>query len=333
MSLSTHVNSDLSILRDVALLGSDISNIVKDIAPKNSSEFSSMSSIFRDSSSSPSHVSYDPERLASPISHPTPVTPEPQDTCDIQVATITVSTGTRALEPQVSVTLMDPPKLLEEDLDLWTRWLTLDRDAFISASPLCNQTSLGSTLHSSPMSSFPVALLPSGPTSHTVPASPRLVLLPTSTPAFPSNIDTFDRWREDVAVQVNTLAVMSQTLSVNHTDPSAEGIECANTSPPPPGSRINPSTSKSKVFLQKVKKIGGCIRRFISRGKRSEPQNVTEADASPEVDTPIGITNGSIAVTTIPPIDNMRLSGDVPNRPEVVPKSPSLLSLSYWAHL
>lgn len=169
MSLSTHVNSDLSILRDVALLGSDISNIVKDIAPK-SSEFSSMSSIFRDSNSSPSRVSYDPERLASPTSHPTPVTPEPQDTCDIQVATITVSTGTRALEPQVNLTLMDPPKLLEEDL--WTRWLTLDRDAFIGASPLCSKTSLGSTIHSSPASSFPVALLPSRPTSHIVCTSP-----------------------------------------------------------------------------------------------------------------------------------------------------------------
>jgi hypothetical protein len=89
-------------------------------------------------------------------------------------------------------------------------------------------------------------------------------------------------------------------------------------------------TSRSKVFFQKVKKIGGCIRRFISQEKRSEPQDVTEADASPEVVTPIG-TN--IAVTTVPPINNTPLSVVVPNEPEVVSTSSSLLSLSYWAHL
>ncbi|KAJ8582094.1 hypothetical protein M405DRAFT_582740 [Rhizopogon salebrosus TDB-379] len=157
---------------------------------------------------------------------------------------------------------------------------------------------------------------PSSPSPCRLPASPatppRLVLLPTSTEMFPSTTDTFDRWREDVAIQMNSLEI--EAPSMEHTDSRA--------SLPPPGlqqGEVNPRASRSERFLQKVKKIGSRVRCFITRKKRSSEDGRSE-DGRIEV---------MVAVRSSP--YDMRPSMYIPHDSKQLTTSASMLSL--WAPL
>ncbi|KAG0708919.1 hypothetical protein DFH29DRAFT_348292 [Suillus ampliporus] len=345
-----------------------ISYIGKEFMPDFSHEhasFSIPSTPGLDATPSSSHFSSDPNTMTSPtLSHAAtmPITPLAQDHCDN--ATITSPLNTSPIvEPQTSMTLaMDPPKL--PDTNLWvsagSSWLTdlggntetdrIFRNTLFGAIP-----SLSSPITSSiasPASKFPAALLPSistslnstpvsSPSAHSSlncissvhsPTTARLALSPTSTTAFPSSIDSFERWREDVTVQMERRETMPQTPSADDTASSAEHTE--RTSQPPPGLNrraVIPRATKSKTFLQKAKNIGDRVRRFVTRGKTSKWQAAIEADATFEVDTRTGSDDGSIIVISArpPPYDTRSPAPITPHSPEQRRRSLPMLSPHY----
>jgi hypothetical protein len=147
---------------------------------------------------------------------------------------------------------------------------------------------------------------------------------------FPSTTDTFDRWREDVAIQMNSLEI--EAPSMEHTDSRA--------SLPPPGlqqGEVNPRASRSERFLQKVKKIGDRVRCFITRKKRSRSHVAitVEADADSEVTgsedgrSEDGRIEVMVAVRSSP--YDMRPSMYIPHDSKQLTTSASMLSL--WAPL
>ncbi|OJA21159.1 hypothetical protein AZE42_04542 [Rhizopogon vesiculosus] len=298
------------------------------------------------------------------------ITPVAQDTCDIATISTSTSDTSPATESRASLTLMmDAPKVSDSDVNLWasagSNWLTdlggnteTDRvfqNTLLGAIPsLSTQSSQVSNLDSglaSPASSFPHALLPSmsislisipvsSPsassslhcTSLAFPATPvRLTLLSTATAAFPSSIDdAFERWREDVAVQMNGRETVSQIPFVDHTGSSADHTERTGVSLPLTCSsqeETNPHVTTSKLFSQKVKKIGGRVRGFVTRGKRRKPHDAMEPDARVEVHTCPGSNNGSIVmISALPPSCDTRPSRPIPHSPEHLRRTMSMFS-------
>ncbi|KAG1718351.1 hypothetical protein EDB19DRAFT_1984840 [Suillus lakei] len=221
--------------------------------------------------------------------------------------------------------------------------------------PISPQSSPLTSSIASPASSFPAALLPnmstslnstpisspSAPSSLNCmssaysPTTARLALSPTSTPAFPSSIDSFERWREDVTVQTNRRETMPETPSAyDDTGSSAEHTE--RTNQPPPGLNQReviphaPHATKSKTFMQKAKKIGGRVKRFVTRGKRSKWNAAIEASAF-DVTTRTGSDDGSILVISARPLPyDTRLSPpSSPQSPEQRRRSMPMLSPHY----
>ncbi|KAG1864148.1 hypothetical protein DFJ58DRAFT_724792 [Suillus subalutaceus] len=289
------------------------------------------------------------------ISQQCPLPPEAHDNRDIATINTSPSKISHIIKPQASMTLMTdkPPKLPD---NLWvstgSNWLSdlggntetdrIFRNALFGPVPSLNpQSSPLTSSIASPASSFPAALLPSMSTSLNStpisspsapsslncmssaysPTTARLALSPTSTPAFPSSIDSFERWREDVTIQTNRRETMPETPSVyDDTGSSAEHTE--RTSQPPPGLNqrvVNPhapSAIKSKTFMQKAKNIGGRVKRFVTRGKRSKWNATIEADTF-DGTTHTGSDDGSIVVISArPPSYDTRLS------PPMSPQSP-----------
>jgi hypothetical protein len=194
---------------------------------------------------------------------------------------------------------------------------------------------MSTSLNSTPISS------PSAPSSLNCmssaysPTTARLALSPTSTPAFPSSIDSFERWREDVTVQTSRRETMPETPSAyDDTGSSAEHTE--RTSQPPPGLNqrvVNPHAPpavKSKTFMQKAKTIGGRVKRFVTRGKRSKWNAAIEAGAF-DVTTRTGSDDGSIVVISAsPPSCNTHLSPPIsPQSPEQRRRSMPMVSPHY----
>ncbi|KAG2350422.1 hypothetical protein BDR05DRAFT_954524 [Suillus weaverae] len=325
-----------------------------------------------DATPSSSHFSSDPNTMASPThSHfaTMPVTPEAHDNRDIATINTSPSKISHIVKPQASMTLvMDkPPKLPD---NLWvsagSNWLSdlggntetdrIFRNALFGPIPSQGPPSSPFTSSiASPASSFPAALLPSMSTSINStpisspsapsslncmssaysPTTARLTLSPTSTPAFPSNIDNFERWREDVTVQTNRRETMPETPSAyDDTGSSAEHTE--RTSQPPPGLNqrvVNPHAppaTKSKTFMQKAKKIGGRVKRFVTRGNRRKWNAAIEAGAF-DVTTHTGSDDGSIVVISARPLSyGMRLSPPIsPQSPEQRRRSMPMLSPHY----
>jgi len=155
----------------------------------------------------------------------------------------------------------------------------------------------------------------------------RLTLLSTSTAAFPSSIDIFDPWREDVAVQMKRRETTSQTHYVNHTGSSADHMECQGSNQ----GETNVRTMGSKHFLQKAKKIGGLVRRFVTRSKRNEPYDAMEADTSFELNTPPGSNNsGTVEISAQP--YGMRPSTPILHSPGQLRRSRSMSMFSPHPH-
>ncbi|OAX42377.1 hypothetical protein K503DRAFT_362342 [Rhizopogon vinicolor AM-OR11-026] len=336
------------------LPGPNTSNIVEEITPENSSD--------RPSSDPNIMASPTGSHFES-----IPVTPVARDTCDIATISTSTCNTSPTTESRASLTLMmDAPKV--PDANPWasagSNWLTdlggntdtdrVFRDTLSGAFPsLSTQSSQVSNLNSgltSPASSFPHALLPSmsislisipvsSPfassslhcTSLAFTATPvRLTLLSTDTVAFPSSIDNaFERWREDVAVQMDGWEIVSQIPFVDHTGSSADHTERTGVSLPLPGSsqeETNPHAT-SKLFLQKVKKIGGCVRRFVTRGKRRKPHGAMEPDARVEVHSRPGSNSGSIVmISALPPSCDTRPSRPIPHTPEHLRRTMSMFS-------
>ncbi|KAG2154902.1 hypothetical protein DEU56DRAFT_976613 [Suillus clintonianus] len=319
-----------------------------------------------DATPSSSQFSSDPNTIASPTpSHfaTMPVTPEAQDNHDIATIHTSPSKISPLVKPKASMTLMlDPPKL--PDTNLWvsagSNWLTdlggntetdrVFRNTLFGPIPPLSSPIASSI--ASPASSFPAALLssmstslnstpissPSAPsslnciTSVHSPTTARLALSPTATAAFPSSIDSFERWREDVTVQTNRREIMPETPSVyDDTESSAEHTE--RTSQPPPGLNqrtVIPHAMQSQTFLQKAKKIGGRVRRFVTRSKRSKWHTAIEAGAS-DITTHTGSDDGSIVVISArPPPYDTRPSLPIPlQSPEQRRRSMPMLSPHY----
>ncbi|KAG2752378.1 hypothetical protein P692DRAFT_20772760 [Suillus brevipes Sb2] len=344
------------------------SYIGKKIMPDEHSNSSMPSTPGLDHTPSSGHFSSDPNTITSPTpSHfaTMPVTPETHDNRDIATINTSPSKIPHIVKPEASMTLiMDkPPKLPD---NLWvsagSNWLSdlggntetdrIFRNALFGASP---QSSPLTSSIASPASSFPAALLPgmstslnstpisspSAPSSLNCmssaysPTTARLALSPTSTPAFPSSIDSFERWREDVTVQTNRRETMPETPSAyDDTGSSAEHTE--RTSQPPPGLNqraVNspaPPAIKSKTFMQKAKKIGGRVKRFVTRGKRSRWNTAIEAGAF-DLTTHTGSDDGSIVVISArPPSYDTRLSPPIsPQSPEQRRRSMPMLSPHY----
>ncbi|KAG2149948.1 hypothetical protein BD769DRAFT_367676 [Suillus cothurnatus] len=298
-----------------------------------------------------------------------PVTPEAHDNRDIATINTSPSKIPRIVKSQASMTLMTdkPPKLPD---NLWvstgSNWLSdlggntetdhIFRNALFGPIPsLSPQSSPLTSSVASPASSFPAALLPSMSTSLNStpisspsapsslncmssaysPTTARLALSPTSTPAFPSSIDSFERWREDVTVQTSRRETMPETPSAyDDTGSSAEHTE--RTSQPPPGLNqrvVNPHAPpaiKSKTFMQKAKTIGGRVKRFVTRGKRSKWNAAIEAGAF-DVTTRTGSDDGSIVVISAsPPSCNTHLSPPIsPQSPEQRRRSMPMVSPHY----
>ncbi|KAG1755225.1 uncharacterized protein EDB91DRAFT_281137 [Suillus paluster] len=313
-----------------------------------------------DATPSSSNFSSNPNAMASPThSHfaTMPVTPQAHDNCDN--ATIPI------VEPRASMTLMtDPPKL--PDTNLWlsagSSWLTdfggntetdhIFRNTLFGALPSLSAQSSPLTLSiTSPASNFPAAFLPnmsssfastpisspSAPSSlHCIssvysPTAACLALSPTSTAAFPSSIDSFERWREDVTVQMRGRETMPQTPSADDTGSSVEHTERAGQPPGINRRAVNPRVTKSKTFLQKAKKFGGRFRRFVTRAKRSKWQAAIEADAIFGLNTHTGSDDGSIVVISAhPPPYGTRPAAPTPlHSPEQRRRSMPMLSPHY----
>lgn len=323
---------------------------------------------------SSSHFSSDPNNMTSPTPSnfaTMPITPEAHDNRDIAAINTSPSKISHIIKPQASMTLMmdKPPKLPD---NLWvsagSNWLSdlggntetdrIFRNALFGPVPsLSPQSSPLTSSVASPTSSFPAALLPrmsaslnstpvsspSAPSSLNCmssaysPTTARLALAPTSTSAFPSSIDSFERWREDVTVQTNRRETMPETPSAyDDTGSSAEHTE--RMSQPPPGLNqrvVNsnaPPAMKSRTFIQKAKTIGGRVKRFVTRGKRSKWNAVIEAGAF-DVTTHTGSddSDGSIVViSACPPSYDTRLSPRIsPQSPEQRRRSMPMLSPHY----
>lgn len=322
------------------------SNLAKESSQASGSSAPSPSLDTAPSSSSDSN-NMDSPILASHFAS-TSVTP---DTCDIVTVNTSTSNTSFAIESRAS--LMDAPKVPEANLRAFagSSWLTdlggntktdhVFRNIPGAVPSLSTQSSPVSSLNSSlasPASSFPHALLPSvsisltstpvsSPsassslrcTSLVFPENPaRLTLLSTSTAAFPFSIDTLERWREDITVQMSTPETVPQTPSVDHADSIADRTEHTDFSLPPGSNQreANLRTTRSKRFLQKVKKIGGRVGRFVL-AQRSKPHGAVEADASSDVNTRPRSNNGSVVViSTSPSPYDKRPSRPIPHSPE-----------------
>ncbi|KAG2159922.1 uncharacterized protein EDB93DRAFT_27957 [Suillus bovinus] len=323
-----------------------------------------------DHTPSSSHFSSDPNNITSPSNFATmPVTPEAHDNRDIATINTSPSKISRIIKPQATMTLMmgKPPTLPD---NLWvstgSNWLSdlggntetdrIFRNALFGPIPSLSPPSSPLTSSvASPTSSFPATLLPSMSTSLNStpisspsapsslncmssaysPTTARLALAPTSTSAFPSTIDSFERWREGVTVQTNIRESMPETPSAyDDTGSSAEHTE--RTSQPPPGLNQKvanthaPPAIKSKTFMQKAKKIGGRVKRFVTRDKRSRWNAVIEASAF-DVTTHTGSDDESIVViSACPPSYDTRLSPPIsPQSPEQRRRSIPMLSPHY----
>ncbi|KAG2072705.1 hypothetical protein BDR04DRAFT_400594 [Suillus decipiens] len=298
-----------------------------------------------------------------------PVTPEAHDNYNIATINTSPSKMSRIAKPQTSMTLMmdKPPKLPDNLLvSTGSNWLSdlggntetdrIFRNAlFNPISSFSAQSSPFTSSVASPASSFPAALLPSMSTSLNStpisspsapsslncmssaysPTTARLALSPTSTPAFPSSIDSFERWREDVTIQTNRRETTPETPSAyDDTGSSAEHTE--RTSQPPPGLNqrvVNPCAPpaiKSKTFMQKAKKIGGHVKRFVTRCRKSKWDTTIEAGAF-GVTTHTGSDDGSVVVISArPPSYDTRLSTSIsPQGPEQRRRSMPMLSPHY----
>ncbi|KAH7915814.1 hypothetical protein BJ138DRAFT_1109336 [Hygrophoropsis aurantiaca] len=259
-------------------------------------------------SSSP--VSAGPIIFASPTSsHCPPMPPTPESSDGDNGAAVTASPF--STESKSPVPLHDRVTAKEDALKEWEvageTWLTglggdseadrIFRRNLYDASILTD-SSPGSTpaLSLSPAGSFLPTHMPSlafsltsTPTSSSAPISPtasthglppssRLALQPTSTIAFPSSVDRFEQWREDVTggpiraedtgsetVQASSSPIVNSPTTT-HSSADQEGtIDADETLQIPANLSLATSALKSRNLLQRARDFGGRMKRLVSR--------------------------------------------------------------------